>query len=122
MAACPMSSTAILKLAERGFSETQVRALAEFFDSQMATKTDIAGLKYDIEKVRADLSAEIERVRADLSIEIARLRADLELKIAALDVKIADANSNTIKWVAGLMVPQGAAIVALIKFLPGMHL
>jgi hypothetical protein len=32
-----------------------------------------------------------------------RIRADLELKIA------------------GLMVAQGAAIVALVKFLPGIH-
>src|SRR5712691_3525313 len=105
-----MSSTAILKLAESGFTEAQVRALAEFFDSQMATKTDIAEVKYDIEKVRADLSAEIERIRADLSAEIARVRADLELKIAGLDVKIADGKADTIKWVAGLLVAQGAAI------------
>jgi hypothetical protein len=120
-----MSSTAILKLAESGFTEAQVKALAEFFDSQMATKADIAELKaelkYDIEKVRADLSVEIEHVRADLSAEIARVRADLELKIAGLDVKISDTKAETIKWVAGLLIAQGAAVVALIRFLPGAH-
>jgi len=103
-----------LKLAESGFTEAQVTALAEFFDSQMATKTDIAELK-------AELKYDIEKVRADLSIEIARVRGDLELRIAGLDVKIADAQADTIKSVAGLMVAQGAAIVALVKFLPGFH-
>ncbi len=109
-----MSSTAILKLAESGFTEAQVRALAEFFDSQMATKTDIAELK-------SELKYDIEKVRADLSVELARVRGDLELKIAGLDVKIGEAKAETIKWVTGLMVAQGAAIVALVKFLPGFH-
>jgi hypothetical protein len=43
------------------------------------------------------------------------------LKIAGLDVKIGEAPIATIKWVAGLMVAQSAAIVALIKFLPGVN-
>jgi len=116
-----MSATAILKLSQAGFTDDQVTALAEYFDAQMATKTDVAELKYDIEKVRADLSAEIARLRADLSAEIARVRADLELKIAGLDVKIGDAKADTIKWVAGLMLAQGAAIVALVKLLPGVN-
>jgi hypothetical protein len=83
-----------------------VTALAEYFNSQMATKGDIAELKLEIEKVRADLAR-----------DIAALRGDLELKIAGLDVKIADAKADTIKWVAGLLVAQGAAIVALLRFL-----
>jgi DNA-binding transcriptional regulator YiaG len=116
-----MSATAILKLSQAGFTDAQVTALAEYFDPQMATKADVGELKYDIEKVRADLSMEIEPVRADLSVEIARLRTDLELKIASLDAKIGETQADTIKWVAGRMVPQGAAIVALIKFLPGTH-
>jgi hypothetical protein len=103
VAGTAMSSTAILKLAESGFTEAQVRALAEFFDSQMATKNDIAELK------------------VELKYDIEKIRADLEMKIAGLDVKIADATADTIEWVAGLMVAQGAAIVALVKFLPGVH-
>jgi hypothetical protein len=98
-----MSSTAILKLAESGFSDAQVRALAEFFDSQMATKADIAELRLEIEKVRRDLSTDIARVRADL------------------ELKISETKAETIKWVAGLLIAQGAAIVALIRFLPAPH-
>jgi hypothetical protein len=29
--------------------------------------------------------------------------------------------SDLIKWIAVMMVIQGAAIVALVKFLPGVH-
>jgi hypothetical protein len=36
--------------------------------------------------------------------------------------KIADSKAETIKRVAGLLIVQGAAVVALIRFLPGMHL
>jgi hypothetical protein len=87
-----MSATAILNLSKAGFTEAQVTALAEYFDSQMATKADIAELKFDIEKLRADM-----------------------------EVKIAEAKADTIKWVAGLLTAQGAAIVALVKLLPGAH-
>jgi hypothetical protein len=87
-----MSATAILNPSKAGFTEAQVTALAEYFDSQMATKADIAELKFDIEKLRADM-----------------------------EVKIAEAKADTIKWVAGLLTAQGAAIVALVKLLPGAH-
>jgi hypothetical protein len=88
----PMSATAILNLSKAGFTEAQVTALAEYFDSQMATKADVAELKFDIEKLRADM-----------------------------EVKIAEARADTIKRVAGLLIAQGAAIVALVKLLPGAH-
>ncbi len=109
-----MSATAILKLSQAGFTDDQVTALAEYFDEQMATKADIAAIEADIAELKTELKYDIEKIRADLSSEIARVRADLELKIA-------DAKADTIKWVAGLMVAQGAAIVALIRFLPGIH-
>ena len=98
-----MSATAILNLSKAGFTEAQVTALAEYFDSQMATKADIAELKFDIEKLRAEVAT-----------DLAKLPADLE-------VKIAEAKADTIKWVVGLLIAQGAAIVALVKLLPGAH-
>jgi hypothetical protein len=116
-----MSATALLNLSKAGFTDAQVTALAEHFDSQTATKSDIAKLNAEIEKSRADVSRDIEQVRADVSRDIERSRADLELKIAGLDTKIAESKTETIKWVAGLLIAQTAAIVALIRFLPGMH-
>jgi hypothetical protein len=87
-----MSATALLNLSKAGFTDAQVTALAEYFDSQMATKADIAEL-------RTELSINIERVRSDL------------------EIKIADIKTDTIKWVAGMLIAQGAAIVALVRVL-----
>ena len=126
-----MSATAVLNLSKAGFTDAQVTALAEYFDSQMATKEDIATLHAEIERVRADLSRDIEQIRTDLGRDIEQVRTDLsrdialsrsevDLKIAGLDLKISESRAETIKWVAGLLIAQGAAIVALIKFLPGI--
>lgn len=54
---------------------------------ELATKSDIKQLELEIEKVRADLG-----------------------------VKIADAKSDLIKWVAGLMIANTGLLFTLIKF------
>ncbi|MGA8399616.1 MAG: hypothetical protein WB697_06985 [Stellaceae bacterium] len=105
-----MSATAVLNLSKAGFTDEQVTALAEYFDPQMATKADIAELKRDIEQIRADLGR-----------DIAAVRGDVDLKISGVAVTIAEVKAETIKWVAGLLIAQGAAVVALIRFLPEMH-
>ncbi|HZK91272.1 MAG TPA: hypothetical protein VFC56_14095 [Stellaceae bacterium] len=105
-----MSASAVLNHSKAGFTDAQVTALAEYFDSQMATKGDIAELKLDI----ADVKLEIEKVRSELKLDIEKVRSDL-------DVKIADTRTDLIKWLVGLAIAQGAAIVGLVKLLPGMH-
>lgn len=105
-----MSATAILNLSKAGFTEAQVTALAEYLDEQAATKADIIELKSDIAEIRFG----IEKLRTNVASDLAKLRADLE-------VKIAESKADTIKWVVGLLIAQGAAIVALIKLLPGAH-
>src|SRR5579883_2785065 len=105
-----MSATAVLNLSKAGFTDAQVQALAQYFDEQVATKADI-------EEVRSDLTLEIGQVR----LEIEKVRSDLEQKIAAVDLRLSETKADIVKWVAGLLVAQGAAVVALIRFLPGMH-
>jgi|SRR5579884_3731082 flagellar motor switch/type III secretory pathway protein FliN len=112
-----MSATAVLNLSKAGFTDAQVQALAQYFDEQVATKADIEQLRLEIEKVRSDLTLEIGQVR----LEIEKVRSDLEQKIAAVDLRLSETKADIVKWVAGLLVAQGAAVVALIRFLPGMH-
>src|SRR5579885_2065414 len=112
-----MSATAVLNLSKAGFTDAQVQALAQYFDEQVATKADIEELRLEIGQVRL----EIEKVRSDLTIEIEKVRSDLEQKIAAVDLRLSETKADIVKWVAGLLVAQGAAVVALIRFLPGMH-
>src|SRR5579883_2830656 len=101
-----MSATAVLNLSKAGFTDAQVQALAQYFDEQVATKADIEELRLEIGQVR---------------LEIEKVRSDLEQKIAAVDLRLSETKADIVKWVAGLLVAQGAAVVALIRFLPGMH-
>jgi len=119
----------------------QVRHETELIRAEL--KQDIeqvrAELKQDIEQVRAELKQDIEQVRAELKQDIAALHADLEKRTGELDVKIeqvrAELNvkieqvradlgrdierikADTLKWVAGLLVVQGAAVVGAITAL-----
>ena len=49
------------------------------------------------------------------------LRKETDVKLAELNVslvkEIATAKADTIKWVAGMLVAQGAVVVTLIKLL-----
>jgi hypothetical protein len=47
------------------------------------------------------------------------LELRLEIRFAQLEQKIAEVQIGMIKWFTGIMIAQGAAIVALIKLLPG---
>ena len=44
-------------------------------------------------------------------------KGDIRELEARIDAKIEAATSNIIKWLAGLMIAQGAAIAALVKLL-----
>ena len=57
--------------------------------------------------------------KADLRELELRLEARLAQLEQKLEQKIADAQISLIKWFTGIMIAQGAAIVALIKLLPG---
>lgn len=90
-----MSATAVLGLQRAGFTERQVEALAGYVDtrfdiSQLATKADLIGL------------------RSDLAVT----KADLELKIAG-------AKADMVKWVVGVGFAQVATILAVLKLFPG---
>jgi hypothetical protein len=81
-----MSASAILKLQRVGFSVEQVEALADFMDTQAASKADLEATEHRLElaiaEVRADLKAEIAEVRTDLKAEIAGLRSEQKAELA----------------------------------------
>jgi len=119
--------------------ETELRLQKEIEQVRHETELIRAELKQDIEQVRAELKQDIEQVRAELKQDIAALHADLEKRTGELDVKIeqvrAELNvkieqvradlgrdierikADTLKWVAGLLVVQGAAVVGAITAL-----
>jgi hypothetical protein len=62
-----------------------------------------------------------DRTAADLAVksDLRELELRLEARLTQIGQKIADAQIAMIKWFAGVMIVQAAALVALIKLLPG---
>jgi hypothetical protein len=91
-----------------GFTDAQAEALTQALRqvqnvdlSDLATKTDIAA------------------TRADLHQEIVDLRNEVKLEFANVRREMAELKAELIKWVLGIGFAQVAAIVALLKLLPG---
>ena len=67
------------------------------------------------------LSNNIESLRKETQQGIEYLRKETDVKLAELNVslvkEIATAKAKTIKWVAGMLVAQGAVVATLVKLL-----
>jgi hypothetical protein len=97
----------------------------------MATTIDALGLAEDFEKIgfSRDQALGMARAIRDHASETLATKADLreleqhlEARLARLETrieqKLADVPIGLIKWFTGIMIAQGAVIVALIKLLP----
>ena len=82
----------VKRLTGCGFTEQQAETLADeqvaLLNSNLATKTDIAEIKSEIETLRHETKVGIEASKSEL-----------------------------MKWMIGLMIAQGGLIVALVKLL-----
>ncbi len=63
--------------------------------------------------------ADLHEFELRLDVRFAQLEQRFETRFAQLEQKIADGQIGLIKWFTGMLVAQAAAIVALIKLLPG---
>ena len=82
-------------LREGGFSESQAESVSDALKESL-TGGDIA-MKADVLAV----SNEVKSLRNELKADMAEFKAEI------------------IKWMFGAMLAQGAAVVALVKLLPG---
>ena len=116
-----MSASAVLKLQKVGFTAEQVEALADFMDTQAASKADLEaaahGLNSRIEELDHKLSSQIEVVEhrtdlkfADIRSEMTLIRADMRAQEQRMIIKL-----------GGMMVVAVGVIVTLVKLLPGGH-
>lgn len=87
----------------------------------MATTIDALGPAEEFEKAGFPRSQALGMARAirDHSHETLATQTDLHDFSMKLEQKITEAKVDRIKWFAGMMIAQGAAIVALTKLLPG---
>ncbi len=97
---------AIKMLKEAGFDEPQAEAVVttvgNAFDDTVATKTDIAELRAEIQEVRADLHAEIQEVRADLHAEIQEVHAEIRELEQRMTIKMGGFLAATIGLITAL--------------------
>jgi len=113
------------KLQRAGLTEEQasvhVEALRTLVEHDLATKQDIANVQRDIAELRKETQQNIESLRKETQQGIESLRKETDVKLAELNVslvkEIATAKAETIKWVAGMLVAQGAVVATLVKLL-----
>ena len=113
------------KLQRAGLTEEQasvhVEALRTLVEHDLATKQDIANVQRDIAELRKETQQNIESLRKETQQGIESLRKETDVKLAELNVslvkEIAIAKAETIKWVAGMLVAQGAVVATLVKLL-----
>ena len=83
----------------------------------LATKSDIATIRADIATFRTEIVNELTRTRTDLERAIAHTRSDLEHSILLNrrehDVEIQAINRETIKWVTGILLAHGIAVIGV---------
>ena len=80
-------------------AETVVRQQARLLEQNLATKTDIATIKADIEALRQGTKAGLETFREETKVDIKAFKVDL------------------IKWIVGVNVGTVSLTVATIKLL-----
>ncbi|MBF0120788.1 MAG: DUF1640 domain-containing protein [Desulfobacterales bacterium] len=110
--------TYVKKLLSAGVPERQAEIQADTFkeviDSQLATKKDIKELEVSLKQNIKELDLKIETVKADLKRDIKELEIKIEAKIES---KVESSKADIIKWVAGMLVAQGAIVATLVKLL-----
>ncbi len=63
-----MSASAILKLQKVGFTSEQVEALADFMDTQAASKADLEAATHKLDLKIAEVKADVAEVGSDLKL------------------------------------------------------
>jgi len=104
----------VKRMVETGMSEQTAEALADehmnLLESNLATRHQLA-------TVDADLKARIAELDARLTGRISEVEAGLTGRMGALEVRLAETESRLMRWMVGLLIAQGGAVVSLIKLL-----
>ena len=95
-------------------SESVSREIADIIGNLV---TDQLATKNDVLMLQADLKQTEVRLQADLKQTETRLENELKQTELRLQADIAQSKSDTIKWVAGLLLAQAGLITALGKLL-----
>jgi hypothetical protein len=84
-------------------AEVQAETLAEIVEERLATKRDLKEVEVALKRDLKELEAALKRDIKDLEVSLKR--------------EISEIKSETIKWVAGMLIAQAALIATLVKLL-----
>ncbi len=122
----------VKRLTDCGFTEQQAEVLVDeqvaLLNGNLATKTDIAEIKADIDAVRQETKAGIDAVRQETKAGIDAVRqenatamAENATAMARLETRMESIKSDLLKWMIGLMtgllIGLGGLMVAFVRFL-----
>ncbi|MCJ2073280.1 CCDC90 family protein [Methylobacterium sp. J-030] len=97
-------------------------AIAEAIQNDLATKTDIAAVRTDVEALRLSTKTDIAMVRTDIEALRLSTKADLREAELRLEAKIEATKGEIIKWVVGSIGFQALVIVgAVVALARGLH-
>ena len=105
------------KAFEKAIGPEATELLAKVFERHDYAAREGLATREDLLGVRTELKEEISSVRTELKEEISSVRNDLKTEIKDLEIRLNARISDNIKWIAGLLVAQAAAITALVKLL-----
>jgi Zn-dependent metalloprotease len=105
-------------LTKAGFTEEQaegqVKVITGLIEDTLASKKDLKeleiALRTDMKKMEASLRTDMQKMEAEL-------RMDMKTMESKLLVEILHNRNETIKWIIGAMIAQGAVIISMIKIL-----
>ena len=117
----PIDTLAIARyLQDKGVDEKEAEGHAEIYrrlaesliSGHLATKTDIAEVRRDMEVFHSETKADIVALKTD----IAEVRRDMEVSRAETKTDIAQIKFDLLKWIIGILIVQ-TGILATLKFL-----
>ena len=104
------------ELKQAGFSQEQAEALAHAWghvaSGDLATKSDLLGIKFDLKE-------DVASVKSDLEKQIVSLRNELKEDIAAVrqDVTAVQADNRLLKWMVGFVLAISLIILGKLLIL-----
>lgn len=90
---------------------------ADIEQLRLATKSDLAEVKADIEQLRHETKSDLTVVKADIEQLRQATKADIEQLRLATKADLSQTKVELVKWMVGLLMAQGALIVSLLKIL-----
>ncbi len=111
--ALPFDTHRVVKrLTEAGFSEPQAETVTDVLrEARVSELSDLV--------TKADLTSEIGKLRNEMNSEIGKLRNEMHVEFGLVRAEIAKGQTDTIKWMFGMLLVQGGFIIGLIRLLPG---